>query len=207
MATESRAVNSSVRASGRSSKISGRPWGGSHSRRSRRLQAARMRPAAPPRRPSSRLSVRSWRTRRRRPAPRASRIPISRARAAERANTSIATLAQAMPSTTATLETRCAIAPIAVRRMLPRPPAAPSSVRRRCSHSPCARLSGASVSATACWYAASRAAPAWSRETPGCRRATICSQRRPGSSSAGRSKSGWVEIGSVTSLGYPESMP
>ena len=55
----------------------------------------------PPASPSSALSVRSCRARRRRPAPMASRTAISRCRCIARASNRFATLAQAMRSTMA----------------------------------------------------------------------------------------------------------
>ena len=69
--------------------------------------AARAMPSGAEAAPSKTLSVSSWRTIRPRPAPRAARTDISRARAVARASSRLATLAQAMSSTRVT-------APIAV---------------------------------------------------------------------------------------------
>ena len=65
----------------------------------RMAAAAKASPAAHPARPSTRLSVRSWRTIRPRPAPSAARTAISRDRAAPRASSRFATLTQAISST------------------------------------------------------------------------------------------------------------
>ena len=66
------------------------------------IQRARNRPAAPPATASTRLSVRSCRTSRQRPAPSAPRSDISDSRAAARAKRTWATFTQAMRSTSAT---------------------------------------------------------------------------------------------------------
>src|SRR5713226_1978155 len=60
---------------------------------------ARVSPSVPPTSESSMLSVRSWRTMRRRPAPSAVRMAISRRRATARASRRLATLAQAISRT------------------------------------------------------------------------------------------------------------
>ena len=56
-------------------------------------------PSAAPQMDSSKLSLRSWRTSRERPAPRAMRTANSRCRAAPRARSRFATLAQAISNT------------------------------------------------------------------------------------------------------------
>ncbi len=67
-----------------------------------RPQAARRRPRAPPARARTRPSVKSWRRRRLRLAPRAARTAVSRCRAAPRASMRLATFAQATASTRTT---------------------------------------------------------------------------------------------------------
>ena len=79
------------------------------SRRSR--LHARARPAAAPNADSTRLSVSNCRTRRPRPAPMASRTPISRRRATPRASSMPITFAHATSRTTPTTSIRPA-API-----------------------------------------------------------------------------------------------
>ncbi len=59
-------------------------------------------PSTPPRSDSARLSIRSWRIRRARPAPMANRIAISRERDRDRASIRLATLAHAISSTSPT---------------------------------------------------------------------------------------------------------
>ena len=77
------------------------------------VQSASRRPQAPPPMPRSGLSVSSWRTRRDRPAPSASRTAISRSRAIARETRRPATFAQAMTRTS---------------------PTAPSESRQGCNH-------------------------------------------------------------------------
>ena len=81
---------------------------GTPARSSRMPTQASAMPSGAETAPSSRLSVSSWRMMRPRPAPRAARTDISRARAVARASSRLATLAQAISSTKVT-------APIAVR--------------------------------------------------------------------------------------------
>ena len=71
---------------------------------------ARSSPRAPPTSASTRLSVRSCRRRRERPAPIAVRSAISRSRVEARASRRLATLAQAISSTKATAASRTTIA-------------------------------------------------------------------------------------------------
>ena len=77
-------------------------------------------PATPPASAKATLLVRSWRTSRRRSAPKAVRIAISRSRAEERASRRLATLAQAIKSTRPT-------APIRIHRAVWRSPTISSS--------------------------------------------------------------------------------
>ncbi len=69
-------------------------------------QRATMTPSTPPIIESARLSVRSWRISRRRPAPSAARSDISRLRETARASWRLATFAHAMSSTTPTNPSR-----------------------------------------------------------------------------------------------------
>ena len=64
-----------------------------------RIAAPSATPSAPPRSDSTRLSVSSWRTIRRRPAPSADRTASSRSRAVARASSRLATFAQQISST------------------------------------------------------------------------------------------------------------
>ena len=69
-------------------------------------QVATRTPSAPPAKASARLSVTSWRMRRRRVAPKAERIATSRCREVARASKRFATLAQPISSTKATAPKR-----------------------------------------------------------------------------------------------------
>ena len=77
--------------------------------RARRASASAT-PTAPPVRPSSRLSVSSWRTSRPRPAPMAARNASSRSRTDARASSRFATLVHAISSTHATAPSSTRIA-------------------------------------------------------------------------------------------------
>ena len=78
----------------------GRPRSGTNETSVPAVHNAKSRPHAPPSSASIKLSVNNCRTKRRRLAPSASRIPISRRRAVARPSRRLATLAQAIRSTT-----------------------------------------------------------------------------------------------------------
>ena len=122
---------------------------------------ARATPNAPPRAESKKLSVSTPRSTRARPAPRASRTPISRCLAIERANSRLAMLEQASSSTrpTTAISTSSGFANICFERNNPRLPSSRSSrgmdmflsgrnVERTTADSDASRAAWAVISAT-----------------------------------------------------------
>ncbi len=99
----SAAVNAITRPSNRRDTLTGSGNAGSRATRSDDIPWPSSSPAAPPRRNSTIVSVRSCRTSRMRPAPTASRTAISRRRALARANRMPAMFAHAMTSTRDTI--------------------------------------------------------------------------------------------------------
>ena len=98
---ETAAAKNRTRPSNATSVSRGRPAGANARIRSR-VHTASSRPARPPAHATMKLSIRSKRARRTRPAPSARRMPSSRYRPAERASIRPAMFAQAMSRTTAT---------------------------------------------------------------------------------------------------------
>jgi len=134
--------------------------------------AAASKPSAPPASDNRRFSVNNWRTMRHRPAPSASRIPISRERAAERAIRRFARLAQAISR----------IIPVRPNRIFSVPE--PFQKLQRRSEVPCAAGFTSSLwdvlrrpagegpiqSSIACWNSGASWTCAWVAEMPGFRR-------------------------------------
>ena len=98
LASETPSANSSTRQSSPTSSARGR-LPGQNATNGRRPIAARAIPSTPPETPSTRLSVRHWRTRRPRPAPSATRMASSRSRETARASMRLAMFTQAISST------------------------------------------------------------------------------------------------------------
>ncbi len=99
VATATATAKASFRGSSATSRCKGTPSEETRVSSRRLPQAPNSTPSAPPIPASSRLSVSSWRTRRRWPAPIPSRTAISRRRPSARASSRFATLAQAISST------------------------------------------------------------------------------------------------------------
>jgi hypothetical protein len=180
-------------------------------------QEASTSPRAPAVRASSALSVRSWRTRRPRPAPSARRIAISRRRAVARVRRRFAALAQAMSSTSATApsstqrrvrtspmaESRSGIAlksiwSMAATRVRVPPPGAgagppPNATRRRGPVS-------LRVSSAIRFDSTSRSLCACRSVTPGASRATAFSAWKP------RFVSAWGSSATIPPTGVQTSM-
>ncbi len=174
VAAETTAANANVVMSS-SAFTSGRWLIGMRKRSARDVHPAHRIPSAPPATAIVRLSVKSWRTSRRRAAPSDSRIASSRRRDIARASSRTATFAQAINSTSTTIT----ISSVSGWAYAPRSWSSPAPPASTPICGGCPRSSSGSASGAKRWKSASARACTARSSTPGFIRAITCAHQYP----------------------------